>query len=255
MEAANTIAISSLSVYLILIPVMRTVASILLAVAVSRDCKARGGDRALFWSICTFLVPLAFGIIYLINSRAIQKSPINPDKKKAKSAIYLTVFAIIIYIITLALSAAAIVSGAASGIYILLNDDGESINSLLYDGYYDMNGIKYDDGESVVLYDKNGNSYHIEKSEDGFNFYPYVDEQGNEYSPTDCFISKDGYFYYDPNDELEESKDLFYYDKTFYDKDGNEYRAIGNYAFFDKDGKIVVNYNAYHSLVNEYAFE
>ena len=51
------------------------------------------------------------------------------------------------------------------------------------------------------------------------------------------------------------SKDLFYYDKTFYDKDGNEYRAIGNYAFFDKDGKIVVNYNAYHSLVNEYAFE
>ncbi len=233
MEAANTIAISSLSVYLILIPVMRTVASILLAVAVSRDCKVRGGDRALFWSICTFLVPLAFGIIYLINSRAIQKSPINPDKKKAKSAIYLTVFAIIIYIITLALSAAAIVSGAASGIYILLNDDGES----------------------VVLYDKNGNSYHIEKSEDGFNFYPYVDEQGNEYSPTDCFISKDGYFYYDPNDELEESKDLFYYDKTFYDKDGNEYRAIGNYAFFDKDGKIVVNYNAYHSLVNEYAFE
>lgn len=233
MEAANTIAISSLSVYLILIPVMRTVASILLAVAVSKDCKARGGDRALFWSICTFLVPLAFGIIYLINSRAVQKSPINPDKKKAKSAIHLTVFAIIIYIITLALSAAAIVSGAASGIYILLNDDGES----------------------VVLYDKNGNSYHIEKSEDGFNFYPYVDEQGNEYSPTDCFISKDGYFYYDPNDELEESKDLFYYDKTFYDKDGNEYRAIGNYAFFDKDGKIVVNYNAYHSLVNEYAFE
>lgn len=233
MEAANTIAISSLSVYLILIPVMRTVVSILLAVAVSKDCKARGGDRALFWSICTFLVPLAFGIIYLINSRAVQKSPINPDKKKAKSAIYLTVFAIIIYIITLALSAAAIVSGAASGIYILLNDDGES----------------------VVLYDKNGNSYHIEKSEDGFNFYPYVDEQGNEYSPTDCFISKDGYFYYDPNDELEESKDLFYYDKTFYDKDGNEYRAIGNYAFFDKDGKIVVNYNAYHSLVNDYAFE
>ena len=233
MEAANTIAISSLSVYLILIPVMRTVVSILLAVAVSKDCKARGGDRALFWSVCTFLVPLAFGIIYLINSRAVQKSPINPDKKKAKSAIHLTVFAIIIYIITLALSAAAIVSGAASGIYILLNDDGES----------------------VVLYDKNGNSYHIEKSEDGFNFYPYVDEQGNEYSPTDCFISKDGYFYYDPNDELEESKDLFYYDKTFYDKDGNEYRAIGNYAFFDKDGKIVVNYNAYHSLVNEYAFE
>lgn len=103
MEAANTIAISSLSVYLILIPVMRTVASILLAVAVSKDCKARGGDRALFWSICTFLVPLAFGIIYLINSRAVQKSPINPDKKKAKSAIHLTVFAIIIYIITLAL--------------------------------------------------------------------------------------------------------------------------------------------------------
>lgn len=233
MEAANTIAISSLSVYLILIPVMRTVASILLAVAVSKDCKARGGDRALFWSICTFLVPLAFGIIYLINSRAGQKSPVKPDRKKSKSAKRLIVFAIIIYIITLALSAAAIVSGAASGIYILLNDDGES----------------------VVLYDKNGNSYHIEKSEDGFNFYPYVDEQGNEYSPTDCFISKDGYFYYDPNDELEESKDLFYYDKTFYDKDGNEYRAIGNYAFFDKDGKIVVNYNAYHSLVNEYAFE
>lgn len=48
MEAANTIAISSLSVYLILIPVMRTVVSILLAVAVSKDCKARGGDRALF---------------------------------------------------------------------------------------------------------------------------------------------------------------------------------------------------------------
>lgn len=233
MEAANTIAISSLSVYLILIPVMRTVASILLAVAVSKDCKARGGDRALFWSICTFLVPLAFGIIYLINSRAGQKSPVKPDRKKSKSAKRLIVFAIIIYIITLALSAAAIVSGAASGIYILLNDDGES----------------------VVLYDKNGNSYHIEKSEDGFNFYPYVDEQGNEYSPTDCFISKDGYFYYDPNDELEENKDLFYYDKTFYDKDGNEYRAIGNYAFFDKDGKIVVNYNAYHSLVNEYAFE
>ncbi|MDE6723950.1 MAG: hypothetical protein K2J55_07120, partial [Eubacterium sp.] len=106
----------------------------------------------------------------------------------------------------------------------------------------DRNGVKYDSGEDVLIYDKIGNEYHYAKADYGINNYAYFDKDGNEFDLDYCYISRDGYFYYDENDSLEDTGEWYYYDKHFYDTDGNEYAHIDDYVFWDKHGNIVIRY-------------
>ena len=257
MNTVDAINLSSSAIYIILVPILREFAGVLLAIAISKDCKARDNGSGALWGLFTLIAPAFAGIIYCLYSRFLVKrdAKTDRDKKKIKASRRLTVWAVLVYIIALVIAVFAIITITASGIASSINNDGTNINSLMYDEYYDMNGVKYDEGEQVILYDKEGNAYHIAESPNGWNYYPYFDEKGNEYSLEQCYISKDGYFYYDKNNELTDSDELYLYDKTFYDTEGNEYKAIGFYAFFDKDGKIVINHNSSHTIVNEYAFE
>lgn len=257
MNTTEAINLSSRAIYIILVPVLRELAGVILAIAISKDCKARNNGSGALWGVFTLFFPAFAGIIYCIYSRFLAKrdAKTDADRKKIKTSRRLTIVAVLVYIAAFMIAVIAIITGVASGIASSIDNEATNINSLMYSEYYDMNGVKYDEGEQVILYDKEGNAYHIAESSNGWNHYPYFDEKGNEYLLDQCYISKDGYFYYDKNNELTDSKELYFYDKTFYDKDGNEYKPIGFYAFFDKDGKIVINHSASHGSVNEYAFD
>lgn len=260
MNNIENIFVSSEIIYLVLIPILRGLAGILLAVAISKDCKARDNGNGALWGLFTLITPAFAGIIYCIYSRILikRKGKTNKDKKKIKQSKKLTISAIIIYLFAIILAIVCIITGVASGIAYSISNDGTSINALSYDEYYDMNGKKYDEARKVILYDKNGKAYHIDEDSNGWNYYPYYDEMGNKYDLDKCYISKDGYLYYDENESLVADKHSLLmreYDIVFHDSDGNEYKLIGNYAFFNKDGKIIINHMGRHGYMNIYAFE
>ncbi len=58
-----------------------------------------------------------------------------------------------------------------------------------------------------------------------------------------CYVSQDGYFYYDENDELIDTKEAFYYyDKHWTDENGTLYAHIDNGVYWDKDGNLCIVY-------------
>lgn len=246
MGLAGTIYASGKIVSLILVPVLRELAAILLAFAISKDCKARDNGSGALWGIFTLIAPIFSGFVYLIYSRfLVKRMPKSlEDKKKVRSSRRLTVAAVMIYILSFIIAVVAFITIFASEIAMHSSDDYQGVISSLLEEeeYYDRNGIRYDSGEDVLIYDINGNEYHYAESPNGFNYYTYFDENDNEYDIEYCYISKDGYFYYDENDSLEDTGEWYYYDKHFFDKEGNEYAHIDEYVFWDKDGKIIISY-------------
>lgn len=260
MNTVETIFTSSSIVSMILVPVLRELSAVLFAIAISKNCAAKKSGSKILWGLFTLIAPVLSGILYFIYSRTVQKEkPDSTDgKRKIKSSKKLTVWAIIIYIISLIIAVISIVTTTATGAALVINDDGTSINSFKYNDYYDMNGKQYDSGEKVILYDRDGNSYHIEKSPNGINYYTYFDQAGTEYDLDLCYISKDGYFYYDEDSLLTSDKGVFTYeyDKIYRDDSGGEYEKIGEYVFFDKDGNIINRYTLGRGgAANYYAFD
>ena len=139
--------------------------------------------------------------------------------------------------------------------------DGETV-------YYDREGNAYADPYDVLLYGKNGEVYTYttveETSEDGDAFYfetqVYVDQDGNEYDPYNCYVDEDGYFYYDENyeiiwddseydyDEEEDIEDWFdddnyrYYQDRYIDEAGNVY-YYAEEASWNEMGEIITEEN------------
>lgn len=246
MGLTETIYASGKVVSIILVPVLRELAAVLLAFAISKDCKARDNGSGILWGIFTLIAPIFSGVVYLIYSRFLVKRNAKSleAKKKIKIARRLTIAAVSIYVLSFIIAVVAFVTNIASGIALHSGDDSKGVFSALLEEeeLYDRNGIRYDNEEEVPVYDQDGNEYHYVKSPNGINNYTYFDENDNEYDMQYCYISKDGYFYYDKNDLLEDSKDLFYYDKHFYDSSGNEYAHIDDYVFWDKEGNIRIQY-------------
>ena len=245
MSLIETIYASGKIVSLILVPVLREFAAILLAFAISKDCKARKNGSGVLWGIFTLIMPIFSGIIYFVYSRILvkRKPETSKDKKRVRSSRRLTVAAILIYILSLIIAVIAFVTSFASEIAIKSSDDYKDYVSLVNEEEcYDRNGVKYDSGEDVLIYDKIGNEYHYAKADYGINYYAYFDKEGNKFDLDYCYISRDGYFYYDKNDSLEDTGEWYYYDKHFYDTDGNEYAHIDDYVFWDKNGNIVIRY-------------
>lgn len=250
---------SSRIIYLILVPVLREFAGVLLAVAISKDCKARDNGSGALWGLFTLIAPAMAGIIYGVYSRILEKRQpkTDKDKKKVKRSRKLAIWAIFIYVVAIAVASVVIITTVASGAAMLITGDVSSSDSFNSEEYYDMKGNVYDDEYKVVLYDKQGNSYHIEESPNGWNYDTYFDQNTTEYDMDLCYISRDGYFYYDKDSKLQNDDGLFTfeYDKIYLDENGNEYQKIGECAFFDKDGRIVNRYLVGRYVGNYYAFE
>lgn len=233
--------------WIFLVPILRAAASIFLALAVSRDSKARSNGSSALWGLAILLMPMLFGIIYFIYSRFLcEAKPDTPvDKKYAKQSKRLCILAVFTYFVMAAVLVVSIILLVSSGIAGIESGD-------LIPHYYDMNGVEYEEPSQVPLYDREGNVYTVAESENGINYYPYFDRNGVEYDLDKTYISEDGYFYYDENNELQAMNELYYYDKHYYDDEGNLYAKIDDYAYWDDDGKICI---VYLGARERYAFE
>ena len=106
MNVNDTVLISSKVVQLILVPILRELAAVLLAIAISKDCKARDNGSGTLWGVFTILSPTLSGLIYLVYSR---------------SSVKLTAFAILIYFIALLIAIVAIITGTATQVIHILS--------------------------------------------------------------------------------------------------------------------------------------
>ncbi len=113
MNVNDTVLISSKVVQLILVPILRELAAVLLAIAISKDCKARDNGSGTLWGVFTILSPTLSGLIYLVYSRFVVKS--------ARSSVKLTAFAILIYFIALLIAIVAIITGTATQVIHILS--------------------------------------------------------------------------------------------------------------------------------------
>lgn len=244
MGLTETIFASGRIVSLILVPVFRELAAILLAFAISKDCKARNNGSGVLWGIFTLITPIFAGIVYALYSRFLvkRKPETAEDKKRVKSSRKLTCAAVLIYVLSIIIALVALITNIASGIAMHSSENHKGfISAILEEAYFDRNGVKYDSREEVPLYDEYGNKYHYAKSSNGFNYYTYFDENDTEYDLAYCYISMDGYFYYDKDDSLTVERSFLEND-VYYDSSGNEYALIELYVYWDEDGKIITHY-------------
>lgn len=126
MNTVEAINLSSSVIRLILVPVFRELAGVLLAVAISKDCKARDNGSGALWGIFTLICPALAGIIYCIYSRFLVKreAKTDRDKKKIRTSRKLTVWAVLVYIVALIIAVITIITSTASGIASsIMNDD------------------------------------------------------------------------------------------------------------------------------------
>ena len=114
MNVNDTVLISSKVVQLILVPILRELAAVLLAIAISKDCKARDNGSGTLWGVFT---------IYLVYSRFVvkRKPQSDKDKRSARSSVKLTAFAILIYFIALLIAIVAIITGTATQVIHILS--------------------------------------------------------------------------------------------------------------------------------------
>ena len=97
--------------------------------------------------------------------------------------------------------------------------------------YYDRNGEEANSRQEVKYYDKDGNVFMLEIVED---YMPdYVNQQtGERYNGFECYITEDGYFFFDSNDKL---KLVSGTTDTYSDSDGNKYYDIST-VYWDNEG-------------------
>ena len=125
--------------------------------------------------------------------------------------------------------------------------------------YYDKMGNMYEDETDVLFYDEEGNAYfyaavpsEIEPlSED----YYYMNESGDKFYELDCYVTADGWFYYDEDgslytintDNMTEEEADEYFDEYIGSVLTDEYRY---YYFPYTDGEGNVYYPAYEASWN-----
>lgn len=242
--------------------------NILLAVAVNLDCRARNIQRRKMWTIITLLIPLVGGIVYAIKRKGEkgeykqcascgQKEPASRnqcskcggftlvDYKHPKSkmlqtiSIVLAVGAIICGIVDYA----SVVPSTVKEIQKEYNqmasgeDDEEIPEAPITENelYYDANGRAYSDLFDVKFYDKEENTY-LYCYDDTDGVYFLREKDNKKYSNmNNCYVDKDGYFYYDSNESVTATDN-----NTFKDKEGNIY-YLAESVTWSYDGTMLVD--------------
>lgn len=206
--------------YMIVVPAIRLIATILMAISLYKLLKARQDGRIPIWMIATFIAPIVTRIAFEIYSRWIAKK----ETEKVKGSLSLLIASLILYAVAAALTVASVISIGAG--LVKSEIDGEFITT-----YYDANGNEYGDYYEVCLYDESGNKYTYEAE---WLTFKYVDQNGKSYDGDHCYLSEDGYFFYDEDDSLVP------YDESYeYYTDGETiYYSILLPIYWSEDGTI-----------------
>ncbi len=223
-----------------IVPLLRGIAGSFLAVYIFKNSKARNFDNSFLWALFALVSP-AFAVIgYFIKVKLYEDKTEAQlyDKDKIKKSKKFFVISFIIYALALIVLFGSVVVSISAGAIGIAKDEIE-----LFPSYYDSEGNVHEDYETIPIYDKEGNEYHLDEITDGWNTNSYYDQNGKEYLLDYCYISQDGYFYYDENDELEDTHEsTWYYSKHWKDKNGVLYAHIDDGVFWDEDGNLCIVY-------------
>lgn len=223
--------------YLIIVPFLRALATLFMVISTYKLLKARQDDDKFLWVVAICFSPIIARIAFEVYRRWINKKEIG--KTKGSNAFLIT--SIVAFVLSFVLTVISIVSMGAG--FIKSEIDGEPLRL-----FYDVHGNEYDDLYDVPLYDKQGNAYTYEDA--WFTAGSYVDQNGKSYDGDYCYLSEDGYFYFDEKDELKPYQDSRYYytdgetiyycffvDRVYWEEDGTMYAWTGKMSLelFDFD--------------------
>jgi heme/copper-type cytochrome/quinol oxidase subunit 2 len=203
------------------------VSYILMADAVSLDCKARNIKSRVAYSVLTFFFPVIVGIVYACtrkNAKKVNDEPVNNAKQLAKKSVITFIIAVIIF-----------VGGMGAIGYSVANDTVDMLNDTSQASeLYDMNGVKYDNLDDVLYYDAELNEYKYLFDEENYTEYFVNQSNGEKLEAENCYISEDGYLYYDENNEITANDDYV----TSTDSKGNTY-FYSTDVYWDSNGEMV----------------
>ncbi len=220
--------------YLIIVPVLRSLAILFMVVSTYKLLKARQDSHKFLWLVAICFSPIIARIAFEIYRRLINKKGI--DKPKGSNAFLIA--SIVAFALSIVLTVISIVSIGAG--YIKSEIDGEPLAT-----FYDVHGNEYDDLYDVPLYDKQGNVYTHESA--WFTTGSYIDQNGKSYDGDYCYLSEDGYFYFDEKEELKpynnsynyytDGETIYYYlfDRVYWEADGTIHQRKYHIRLFDFD--------------------
>lgn len=189
------------------------------AVAVSKDCTARGIKKKDAYAISAFFLPIIVGIIYACKRNKSEKSDEIPENSAAlkSRAKLLSVIAVI-----------TLVASGVAGTMAMNNSD--PMFTYHYDIIqYDRNGDPYFFNRKMNYYDSEDNVYQIN---DEKNALVNIETQ-EYYEYPICFIDKDGYVVFlDDDARLRGESDGY-----IYNVDEHSYIYLP-YAKWDREGML-----------------
>ena len=219
--------------YLIVVPVLRGIATVLMVVSIYNALKINSGKYKWGWVFFTCLSPIITRIVYEIYSRWTAKKE-NRVILKPKHNTALLILSVVLFVVSAVLSFVSIISMGLG--FIKSYVDNEPIAAV-----YDVYGNECFDYMEVPLYDREGNVYTYEPA--WFVVGDYVDQNGNALDGERCYLSQDGFLYYDEHNTLKPYKTY----EEYY-TDGNQiYYDLWGYVYWDADG-VVYGQNGRYSI-------
>lgn len=227
-------------VYLVIVPILRLVAIVFMVLSTYKLLKARQDGHKFLWILAVLFSPLLGRCAYEVYRRWIAEK----DMPAVRGSTPLCIISIVAFALSAVLTVVSIISIGIG--FVKSEIDGEPLAV-----FYDVHGNEYDDLYDVPLYDREGNTYTYEAA--WFAAGNYIDQDGNTYDGTYCYLSEDGHFYYDANDELQpcdwsddyytDGETIFYYlfNCVYWEEDGTIYQASGrlHLELFDFDEELV----------------
>lgn len=207
--------------YLIVVPVLRSLAILFMIVSTYKLLKARHDNHKILWIVAICFSPIIARIAFEVYRRWLSKKEIV----RAKGSTPFLIASIIAFVLSAILIVVSVVSMGIG--YIKSEIDGEPLAT-----FYDVHGNEYDDLYDVPLYDKQGNIYTHEDA--WFTTGSYTDQNGKSYDGDYCYLSEDGYFYFDEKEELKPYKDSY----DYYTDGETIYYLLFNRVYWEDDGAI-----------------
>lgn len=213
--------------YLVIIPVLRFLAALFMAFSTYKLLRARQDKHKFIWILAIVFSPILARCAYEVYCKLIVKK----DTKAVKGSTSFFIISIAAFVLSAILTVISVVFIGVG--YIKSEINGEPLAT-----FFDAHGNEYDDFYEVPLYDQEGNTYLYESA--WFTAGNYIDQNGKTYDGDYCYLSEDGYFYFDADDQLKPYKDfdyytdgetIFYYlfNRVYWEEDGTIYEVSGRF--------------------------
>jgi len=206
----------------LVVPIIRLLSGLFMSLSTYKLLKARQDKHKFWWLAATWFSPIFTRIAYEIYRRFICKK----QTEKVKGSTPWLIASVVAAVLSAVLMAVSLVS---VGVGALKSEiDGEFIAT-----FYDVHGNEYGDLYDVPLYDKDGNVYTYKSA--WFTVGTFTDQDGNSYDGQLCYLSEDGYLYFDKNSDLKP-----YEDTLDYYTDGTTvyYDLMDKNVYWERDGTM-----------------